>query len=129
MTKWLITYTNAGVAWQLVTFAGPGGRESRGIVDLIAIRKNHLSGRTGLERGDLFEIVLIQIKGGSAAWPSPEDIARLRAVKRHHRAKHVVLAAWKKGKQPELYKLGRARSGRPRHASCWQPVSPDEVFA
>jgi hypothetical protein len=50
--------------WQLVGFPGPGGRESAGIVDLLAIRKNHTKPKSPFKRGDLFEIILIQIKGG-----------------------------------------------------------------
>lgn len=60
MTKWLVTYTQKkGAKWNLVEFGGPNG-ESRGIVDIMAIRKNHKLPHPGLKRGDLFEIVLIQ---------------------------------------------------------------------
>ena len=52
--------------WQLVGFPGPAGRESTRIVDLIAIRKDHATVNGGFKRGDLFEIILIQIKGGGA---------------------------------------------------------------
>ena len=68
-------------------FFGKDGGESRGIVDLLAIRKDHRSPPTGLKRGDLFEIVLVQIKGGSARWPTRSDILRLRQVARHYHAK------------------------------------------
>ena len=105
MTKWLVTKANAGTKWQLVAFVGPNGKESRGIVDVLAVRKNHSTTGDCLKRGDLFEMVLIQIKGGKAAWPTIGDIQRLRAVAKHHRAKCVVLAEWKKGQQPTLYRL------------------------
>lgn len=94
--------------WQFAIFYGPGGRESGGIVDLIAVRKDHKgNGKLipGLKRGDALEIVLIQVKGGSAAKPTEEDGKRLRVVRRLHRAHHVVLATWKKGKEPDFYLL------------------------
>ena len=62
-----------GVKWELVEFSGATGTESRGIVDVVAIRKDHHK-IEDFKRGDLFEIVLIQIKGGSAARPSKDDI-------------------------------------------------------
>jgi hypothetical protein len=83
--------------WHFVTFAGPGGGESRGVVDLIAIRKDHSSPRDGLKRGHTFQIILIQVKGGYAARPTVEDGIRLRAVAHHHNARETLLATWKKG--------------------------------
>jgi hypothetical protein len=68
MTKWLLTRASVGTAWQVVRFCGPNGSESRGIVDLTAVRKGHRLPCEPLKRGDLFEIVLIQVKGGDAAW-------------------------------------------------------------
>jgi len=56
-------------------------------------------------RGDLFEIILIQVKGGTAKFPSPEDIARLVYVKEHHRADKVVLTEWKRGERMCCYLL------------------------
>jgi hypothetical protein len=120
MTKWLVTYSRrTGAKWQLVEFGGKTKAESAGIVDLIAIRKNHRTATSGLKRGDLFEIVLIQTKGGSARMPTAEDVARLAKVAKHHRAKAVVLAVWQRGEKLELFELKRAR---------WRPVSPDEIF-
>jgi len=91
--------------WQLVAFNGPNGGESRGIVDFLAIRKDHRDHGKGspFKRGDLFEIVLVQVKGGSADWPNDEDLQRLRAVRRRYRARAVVLAEWEKGTQPTFY--------------------------
>jgi hypothetical protein len=66
MTKWLIAYRHArGPRWNIVDFGGATGAESRGVVDLMAIRKDHGRpvGRT--KRGDLFEVILIQVKGGA----------------------------------------------------------------
>ena len=128
MTKWLITRTNNGVTWQLVEFLGPGGKESRGIVDLIAIRKNHSAQNAPLKRGDLFEIVIIQVKGGSARWPSGADIKRLRATADHHNAKLIVLAEWKKGKQPNIYRLCSHEAEHVSPRESWILVPPHEVF-
>ena len=80
MTRWLISRIPGRTAWQIVSFLGPNICESAGIVDLLAIRKDHHQPKSGLKRGDLFEIILIQAKGGSAAWPSADDIRRLRIV-------------------------------------------------
>lgn len=112
MTKWLLSRTTSRRAWRLVAFTGPGGGESRGIVDLLAIRKDHNTEKAGLERGDLFEMILIQVKGGSAKWPSKTDIERLQKVGRYYRARDIVLAEWRRGRQPTLYRL-RKRLPKP----------------
>ena len=120
MTKWLVTYSRrTGAKWNLVDFGGKAKAEARGIVDLIAIRKDHRHYGPGFKRGDLFEIVLIQTKGGSAPRPTLDDLARLSRVARHHRAKAVILAEWRRAERLELFKLIGTR---------WQSVSPDEVF-
>src|SRR3990172_4812102 len=120
MTKWIITYSRRrDVKWNLVEFGGETGSESRGIVDLIAIRKDHMTNKPGLKRGDLFDIVLIQTKGGSAKSPTNYDIKRLKRVAAHHRARAVILAEWKKGKRPELYHLT---------SKTWQVVNPEDIF-
>jgi hypothetical protein len=120
MTKWLITFSHrTGARWNLVDFGGKTKAESRGIVDLLAIRKDHRHDSKGLKRGDLLDIVLIQTKGGAAPRPTPDDISRLTQVARHHRAKAVVLAEWHRGQRLDLSRL---RNGQ------WQPVHPAEVF-
>jgi hypothetical protein len=102
-----------------LTFGGPDGGEARGIVDLIAIRKDHGTPRTGTKRGDALQVILIQVKGGNAAKPSVEDAKRLRVVARHHHAHEVLLATWKKGKAARFF------SFRPRAvgAARWREVS------
>src|SRR5580658_9849699 len=78
MTRWAIRFSSSGKRagtkpvkrWQFVAFPGPGGAESRGIVDLVAIRRDHRPGLGVFQPGDLFEMVFVQIKGGAAAWPS-----------------------------------------------------------
>jgi len=129
MTKWLITRSSIGTKWELVQFVGPDGKESRGIVDILAIRKNHRETADGLKRGDLFEIILIQVKGGSAPWPTRDDIERLRRVAQHHKPKCILLAEWKKGAPPTLYRLKKVlrKDFDPRKA--WtEIVYLDEVF-
>jgi hypothetical protein len=120
MTKWLVTYSRrTGAKWNLVDFGGKAKAEARGIVDLIAIRKDHRHDGLGIKRGDLFEIVLIQTKGGSAPRPTQDDLARLSRVSKHHKAKAVILAEWRRAEKLELFKLNGTR---------WELVSPDEVF-
>jgi len=134
MTKWLITSLGSRPSWQLVTFVGPAGGESKGIVDMIAIRKNHGCAPVGLERGDLFDIVLIQIKGGSSRWPSLPDCRRLARARRAHRARAVVLAEWRRGRAPRLFRLRPrvpAAGSYPMGARCGCPglVWPSGVYA
>jgi hypothetical protein len=120
MTKVRIRKTIARTRWQLVTFLGPHGRESVGIVDLMAIRKDHAPGKDGLKRGDRFEIILIQVKGGLAAYPSPDDMERLRIVAEIYQAREILLAQWKRGKEVVFSRL---------KAGLWEPISsPAEVF-
>lgn len=120
MTKWLVSYSRRkGARWNLVDFGGATKSESRGVVDLIAIRKDHRQDGPGLKRGDLFEIVLIQTKGGTAPRPTADDVARLKRVAKHHKARAIVLAEWQRGERLELFQLNGSR---------WYPVSPDEIF-
>ena len=121
MTKWLISKMAARPKWQLVSFLGPDGGESRGVVDLLAIRKDHRAAGRTVRRGDRFELVLIQIKGGDAAWPSATDVRRLRDVAKHHRATAIVLAAWHPGSRPFLYRLAAGRA-------AWRAVAPEVLF-
>ena len=132
--KWATTMTRVAISvasrtrksWAVIGFLGPGGRESKGVVDLIAIRRDHKLNR-GFKRGDLFEIVLIQVKGGTAPRPTVDDVRRLRAVKRFYRAREVLLAEWHKGKGPEFSKLTeRTPASFPRQA--WERVDAAVVF-
>jgi len=120
MTKWRIKFSHSkGAGWNVVGFEGKTGSESRGIVDLIAIRKDHRKDAKGLKRGDLFEIILLQIKGGSAPRPTDEDIDRLLKVSRHHRAKAIVLAEWQRGKKLDLSTLKNRK---------WEPTTATQIF-
>lgn len=110
MTKVRIRQVLARTRWQLVAFCGADGGESVGVVDMIAVRKDHRDLLPGTKRGDRLQIVLIQVKGGRAAMPTREDGQRLRAVARHHRAQKVLLATWTKGTAARFFKL-RDRRG------------------
>jgi len=105
MAKVRIRRATARTRWQLVTFCGAAGGESVGVVDLIAIRKDHGTPLPGTKRGDGLQIILIQVKGGRAAMPTAEDGHRLRAVCRRHRAQQVLLATWVKGKPVRFFHL------------------------
>jgi hypothetical protein len=115
--KWAVTMTKVRIRqavasapfprWHLLTFAGPDGGESRGVVDMLAIRKDHSEPPSGAKRGDLFQVILIQVKGGYAAKPTAEDGTRLRIVAKRHGACAVLLAAWKKGRAARFFSLRR----------------------
>ena len=115
--KWAVTMTKVCIRqavaaapfprWHLLTFAGRDGGESRGVVDMIAIRKDHGDPYPGTKRGDLFQIILIQVKGG--AKPTPEDGKRLKIVARRHGACGILLATWKKGRAARFFVLRQSR--------------------
>ena len=120
MTKWLVTRSRRGGAkWQVVSFNGSQGSESAGIVDLLAIRKDHRSHKARLKKGDLFEIALIQTKGGSARRPTRQDVLRLSRVAKHYHAKAVLLAEWQREKKLEFFRLDKLQ---------WKPVDPSVFF-
>jgi hypothetical protein len=129
MTKQRITRLVAKTKWHLVTFVGPNGGESVGIVDLLAIRKAHNHAPDGLKRGDMFNIILIQVKGGGAALPTEDEMSRLRRVARRYGAQVVLLAVWRRGKQVDLFRLKRP-SRFPRHPrDAWSRVeAPYSLF-
>ena len=102
--------------WQFVSFRGKGRGESRGVVDVLAVRRNTSEpSQQGLKRGDLLEVVLIQVKGGSARAPTANDCERLRQVARIHRASAVVLLSWKRGNNSTFSRLNF-------RTLKWQPV-------
>jgi hypothetical protein len=132
--KWAVTMTKVCIRqavasapfprWHLLTFSGPDGGESRGVVDILAIRKDHSAPCAGMKRGDAFQIILIQVKGGYAAKPTAEDGLRLRIVAKRHGARAVLLAAWKKGKAARFYSLSR----RTRAKEKWTEVNDLSAF-
>ncbi len=113
--KWAVTMAKVRIRqavaqtpwprWTFVNFCGPHGGESRGVVDMIAVRKDHTTPRRGMKRGDALRIILIQVKGGSAPRPTSEDGKRLRFVARLHGACGILLATWKKGRAARFFSL------------------------
>lgn len=125
MTKWHIRRVKTCPRWQFVSFRGPYGGESVGIIDILAIRKDHSKASNGLKRGDCLQIILIQIKGGSAANPSSQDADRLRLVRRRYHADEAVLATWKRGRAVGFYRLKR----RDPDGKDWEQITKlVEVF-
>lgn len=120
MTKVIISRNNNKPPfWHVINFLGAGKQESGGIIDLLAIRKDH--GKTStLPKGDGFEIILVQVKGGSAKNPSENDLRRMEAVKKRYGAKMVVLSSWLKGSVAKLRVLSNGVWG--------DPVDPDSIF-
>lgn len=111
-----------GGRWKFVSFRGPGGAEWRGVVDILAVRKSTAAPTVaGLKAGDLFDFVLVQLKGGSAPMPTKEDVARLRKVAKHYRAVGVVLYTWKRGTHSQFLTL--------QPNGSWSESSAKEAFA
>ena len=106
--------------WRFVSFRGTGGGEWRGVVDILAIRKDtSRPDNPALRRGDLFETILVQVKGGSARKPKAADIQRLKVVKKRYGSKHIVLFEWKKGTASNFSTL---------IGEEWRPSSAEEIF-
>jgi hypothetical protein len=118
--KWAITMAKVRIRqavaqkpwprWHFIEFRGKEGGESRGVVDIVAIRKDHSERacrELGTKRGDALQIVLIQVKGGCAAKPTAEDAKRLQSVARQHNACAVLLGVWKPGKGVQFYYLDK----------------------
>jgi len=114
--------------WQCIHFPGPNGGESRGIVDLLTIRRDHHTETEHLSRGDLFEMLLVQVKGGGAPLPPADDRRRLRAVQNYYRAKDVVLSSCLKGAtEPTFYVLKPLLSDQ-EHLLPWRQAPAAEIF-
>jgi len=120
MTKWLISRNhNGGAKWHVINFVGSNNAESRGVVDLLAIRKDHQTHNDKIKRGDLFDIIVIQVKGGNAPFPKSKDVVRLKKVSKFHRAKAILLSEWKPRERLQLYTLKRNK---------WIEIKPNEIF-
>ncbi len=103
MTKVKIRQVLSRTRWQLVTFCGRAGGESVGVVDLLAVRKDHRKPLAGTKRGDALQIILIQVKGGKSAMPTTSDGKRLSAVAKQLHARNILLATWKKGSAAQFF--------------------------
>ena len=94
--------------WQFVEFKGGAGRESAGIVDLLAMRKNFDkkgNKKLGMKEGDSLEIIQIQVKGGTSGNPSKEDIKRMKKVSEYYHFSETILSRWKTN-TVNFYRLG-----------------------
>jgi hypothetical protein len=113
--------TRVANRWRFVSFRGRARGEWRGVVDVLAIRKDTSQPRlAALKRGDLFDIVLVQIKGGSARLPTLADRRRLHIAARRYGAREVVLFQWRKGVSSEFATLGRSLE--------WTPTTGAAIF-
>ena len=92
---------------------------------LTGIRKNHQKPKAPFKCGDLFEVILIQIKGGGAKRPGKSEIKRLRDAAKYYNARDVVLAEWVKGNQLKFNWLVDYRAD-PKKA--WGEVDPGVLF-
>jgi len=137
ITKWRVGKMKIKPIWQLVEFKGENDRESTGIIDILAVRKNHAqksNEKLNLSRGDLLEMIIIQVKGGTAPSPSIDDIERLRILAKHYRAKNILLSVWKSHEpifyrlkdENKLKKILKRKVERPKEA--WEHVEPEEIF-
>ena len=109
--------------WKFVSFRGKGKGEWRGIIDVLAVRKDTTQpANAKLKHGDLLEIVLIQVKGGGARGPTHEDCIRLREVAKYYHARSVVQFQWRKGVWSRFLELDL-------HTLEWKPTTGTEVFA
>jgi hypothetical protein len=113
--------SRVGGRWQFASFRGVNGGEWCGVVDVLAVRKNTSPpDDPRLKRGDMFEFILVQMKGGSAGRPSDRDIDRLRLVQRRYRARDIVLFEWNKGRWSRFWTLQGKR---------WTKAPVREIFA
>ena len=101
--------------WALASFESRRKYDSRGIPDMIAVRRNHKSevGQEARYPGDLLEIILIDVKGsldGEPQYPSKKkDIPRLIKVSEDHRAKKIILArCWVHKDEVAFYELDQS---------------------
>lgn len=107
--------------WRFISFRGNHQGEWRGVVDLLAVRKDTSKPRhSHLKRGDLFDFVLVQIKGGTAPSPSLVDRRRLRLVSKRYGDCKVVLFHWRKGVSSKFSTLGRNLE--------WEPSTKAAIF-
>lgn len=129
--KWSEIMTKVAIAkinkrWRPISFRGPNDGESRGIIDMIVIRKNQTlkdpkySDKT-MKPGDLFDIILIQIKGGAAPDPTVKDKKRMLEVGKYYHAKCCILSQWQKGEMPSFYRLDG-------FSLKWNDIESKEIF-
>lgn len=124
MTRVLIKRSAERRAWRVVDFHSRAGFESAGIVDLVVVRRDC----SRPSRGDLLELVLVQVKGGAAPWPTFDAITRLRRAAKHHRAAAIVLSVWMKGSMPKLFMLLRLARASGTRREAWEEIADLTAF-
>jgi len=108
--------------WKFISFRGDRGGESRGVVDVLAIRKDtSVPTDPKLKSHDWFDIVLVQCKGGASRAPTHDDIQRLRRVAKVYRAKAVLLFESRRGRTAVFKTL-------PARGDDWVVVAGKDVF-
>ena len=70
--KTFARYALTKTCWRVVSLDSRSGHEYKGVVDLVAIKRNN-------RRPDELTVMLVQVKGGSAR-VSASEVARLRAA-------------------------------------------------
>jgi hypothetical protein len=108
----------AKLRWRFESFRGRKGRPPAGIVDAIAMRKDHRKSEDG-NRGDRFEFIPVQMKGGNAPRPSDKDKKRLRRAKDRYAANEVVLFEWRPNEGGTFSVL---------KGNDWEESTAEEIF-
>jgi hypothetical protein len=80
--KTFAKYALGQAGWRVVSFDTPRGYEHKGVIDLVAVRRNNRS-------PDELTVMLVQVKGGSAR-VTAEEIARLRVAAKRLRVRWNV---------------------------------------
>jgi len=110
---------------QFVEFTGPKGGESNGIVDLLAIKKNHDQEKTkniGCNVNDLLDIIHIQVKGGDSSIPTPDDKRRMKIVSKYYQCRETLLSEWNPAKYSEV------KFSRLNPQNEWERVDEKTIF-
>ena len=90
---------------QFVEFRGEDDGESNGIVDLLSIKKDRdteSNKKQGLGKGDLLDIIHIQVKGGGSSLPTSNDIKRMQIVSKFYHCRETLLSEWNPTKFNEV---------------------------
>ena len=110
---------------QFVEFTGPKGGESNGIVDLLAIKKNHDQEKTkniGCNVNDLLDIIHIQVKGGDSSSPTPDDKRRMKIVSKYYQCRETLLSEWNPARYSEV------KFSRLNPQNEWERVDGETIF-
>ena len=110
---------------RFVEFVGAKGGESNGIVDLLAVKKNHDQEKTknmGCNVNDLLDIIHIQVKGGDSPPPTPDDKRRMKIVSKYYKCRETLLSEW----NPARYSVVKFSRLNPQNE--WDIVDERTIF-